>query len=302
VPPQPIGSTQVDQLECVCTTSTCGAGMLDAGAALRTATASTANYQGLWWNAPAGSESGWGINLNHQGNTIFATWFTFGLDGAPLWIVVSAVAVPGQPDVFTGDLYTGTGPWFAAFDPTQVAPTKVGTATFTFTAPDTATFAYTVNGISQAKTIVRQVFANPVPTCSFAPQQDIDAATNYQGIWWKSPAGTEAGWGVNLTHQGNVVFASWFTFGADGKPLWMVAAAQQTSPGVFSGTLVKAVSGPAFNAVPFDPAAVNGVAAGSVTLAFSDGNNATFLYQVDGIAQAKTITRQVFALPGTVCH
>ena len=30
------------------------------------------NYEGLWWNAPPGSESGWGINLAHQGNVIFA--------------------------------------------------------------------------------------------------------------------------------------------------------------------------------------------------------------------------------------
>jgi serine protease len=35
--PQPYGSVQVDQLECYCTTSTCGAGMLDAGGAIRTA-------------------------------------------------------------------------------------------------------------------------------------------------------------------------------------------------------------------------------------------------------------------------
>ena len=34
VAPQPIGSPQVDQLECYCTTKTCGAGMLDAGAAV----------------------------------------------------------------------------------------------------------------------------------------------------------------------------------------------------------------------------------------------------------------------------
>ena len=90
VAPRPAGSPQVDQGECYCTTSTCGAGMLDAGAAVRAALGgaqAAANYQGLWWNAPAGSESGWGINLNHQGNTLFATWFTFGLDGKPLWLV-----------------------------------------------------------------------------------------------------------------------------------------------------------------------------------------------------------------------
>ncbi len=40
------------------------------------ALAAVTNYQGLWWNAPAGSESGWGINFAHQGDTLFATWFT----------------------------------------------------------------------------------------------------------------------------------------------------------------------------------------------------------------------------------
>ena len=32
-----------------------------------------ANYTGLWWASPAGSESGWGISLAHQGDVIFAT-------------------------------------------------------------------------------------------------------------------------------------------------------------------------------------------------------------------------------------
>ena len=35
---------------------------------------------------------------------------------------------------------------------------------------------------------------------------------------------------------------------------------------------------------------------------FADGNNATISYTVDGVAQAKAITRQVFAAPGTVCQ
>jgi hypothetical protein len=26
---------------------------------------------------PGGSESGWGVNLTHQGDTIFASWFTY---------------------------------------------------------------------------------------------------------------------------------------------------------------------------------------------------------------------------------
>jgi hypothetical protein len=37
-------------------------------------------------------------------------------------------------------------------------------------------------------------------------------------------------------------------------------------------------------------------------MTFSDGNNATFAYSVDGVPQAKAITRQVFRAPGTTCQ
>jgi len=36
----------------------------------------------------AGVKSGWATNFAHSGDTIFATWFTFGLDGNTLWLVV----------------------------------------------------------------------------------------------------------------------------------------------------------------------------------------------------------------------
>ena len=35
---------------------------------------------------------------------------------------------------------------------------------------------------------------------------------------------------------------------------------------------------------------------------FSDGNDATFAYTVNGVSQAKAITREVFTNPGTVCQ
>jgi len=260
------------------------------------------NFQGLWWAAPAGSESGWGINLNHQGTTIFATWFTYGLDGKPTWYVVSTTSTPANPNTFTGNLFTGTGPPFTAFDPMQVVPIQVGTVTFTFSDANTATFAYNVSGISQAKTIVRQLFGAAFPTCVSPTPVDLATATNFQDIWWKSPAGSESGWGVNFTHQGDTIFASWFTYGADGKATWFVVALNKTAPNQYSGSLVRPVSGPAFNAVPFDPAMVSGIVVGNASLAFSDGNNATFTYTVDGTTQSKAVTRQVFSAPGTICQ
>jgi hypothetical protein len=262
------------------------------------------NFQGLWWNAPANSESGWGINLNHQGNLIFATWFTYGLDGKPIWLVASANSTLGAPNTFTGTLYTGTGPPFNAFDPAKVVAIPAGTVTLTFTGIDTATFAYTVNGISQSKQITREVFAAPVPTCAFSAQPNHALATNYQDLWWNAPANSEPGWGVNLTHQGDTIFLTWFTFGLDGNVLWLVVAANRTAPNVYSGTLVQPLAGPPFNAVPFDPALVNGVPVGTVTLTFTDGNNATFAYSVNGVEQTKSITREILTAPGTgtVCQ
>jgi hypothetical protein len=41
----------------------------------------------------------------------------------------------------------------------------VGTATFTFNDGNDASFAYTVNGISQTKAITRQVFQAPGTVC-----------------------------------------------------------------------------------------------------------------------------------------
>jgi hypothetical protein len=60
-------------------------------------------------------------------------------------------------------------------------------------------------------------------------------------------------------------------------------------------------SGPAFNAMPFNPNAVHVTPVGNFALTFSDRNTATFSYTVNGISQSKTITRQVFRDPETMC-
>ena len=77
--------------------------------------------------------------------------------------------------------------------------------------------------------------------------------------------------------------------------------APKTGPGIYSGSLFR-TTGPAFNAVPFDPMKVVGTAVGTASFTFSDGNTASFAYTVNGVAQAKPITREVFRSPGTVCQ
>jgi hypothetical protein len=258
------------------------------------------NYQGLWWASPAASESGWGINFAHQGDVIFATWFTYNASGKALWMTM--IATRASEGVYGGTLYQTHGPAFSAtpFKPTAVATTEVGTATLTFSDESNGSFAYTVNGIQQTKAITREIFG-PLPVCTYGGLGDLSLATNYQDLWWASPPGAEAGWGVNFTHQGDTIFATWFTYDADGSPLWLVSTAQKTGAGIYTGTLYR-TTGPAFNAVPFLPANVAATPVGTLALTFHSGNSATFAYTVNGVTQSKPIVRQVFDNPGTACR
>ena len=296
----PAGST--------CSTAICGAGIVNAQAAVLAAQtlsgggSNSTNYQGLWW-ATGGLESGWGINFAHQGDTIFATWFTYDTSGNAWWLSMTATKTGNG--VYSGTLYRTNGPAFNSvpFDETQVSRTAVGTGTLTFTGPRAGSFAYAITGVAtQVKSIELQAFG-PVPTCVWGAQADLTTATNYQDLWWAA-SGHESGWGINLTHQGTTIFATWFTYDANRNPLWYSVTAAQTASSTYTGSLIR-TSGPAFNAVPFNGSAVQRATVGTTTFTFSNGNNGTFAYQVsDGISttQTKQITRQVFAAPGTVCH
>ena len=273
------------------------------------ATSVAANYQGLWYAAPAGSESGWGINFAHQGDSIFASWFTYDLTGKGLWLVMTATKTGNA--TYTGTLFQLTGPAFDAVpfpplgSPGGATGTVAGTGTLSFIDSNNASFLYTVNDISQTKAVTRQIFGT-LPTCTYSAQPNLALATNYQDLWWAAPGGSESGWGVNLTHQGDTIFASWFTYDRDGTPMWLVVSAPKTAPGTYMGTLYR-LTGPAFNAVPFpplgSPGGAIGTGVGTATFTFSDGNTGTFAYTVGAATQTKNITRQLFQAPaGTVCH
>jgi len=250
------------------------------------------NFQGLWWNP---DESGWGINFTHQSDIIFATWFTYDAQGKPWWLI--AELHKSLDDVYSGPVSTVAGPLFNSvpFAPTPVEA-EVGTMTATFADAKHATVAYTVNGTAQSKAIVPQEFG-PLPTCTWGAQPDLALATNYTDLWWNPD---ESGWGINFSHQGDIVFATWFTYDGQGKPWWLIAELHKTVGNVYAGA-VSTVAGPPFDSVPWRATPVVESEVGSATVSFSDGNAATFANTVNGTAQSKSITRQVFAVPGTAC-
>ena len=242
------------------------------------------NRTALYWNA---LESGWGINMNQQDDKLFATLFTYNANGTPVWLVMSDGRLQGDGS-FQGTLYRTTGPAFntVPWPAAGAQSTAVGTMRVVFDVVTTR-LTYTFEGATVAKNIVPQRFGGALPTCEWSA---FDRAfnENYQDLWW-NPA--ENGWGVNIAHQGDLLFATLFTYDASGQPVWYVMSRGDKSGTGFSGTLYR-TTGPAFNASPWTAATATAV--GTMSFSFEHGNRGTMTYTVNGVTVTKQIQRQVF--------
>ncbi len=262
-------------------------------------TTATTNYTSLWWAGEA--ESGWGINFNHQGNIIFGTLFTYDA-GAGIWLILSRGDLQADGS-YLGKLYSTKGPAFNAvpFTPITAANlTEVGSMRVAFSSASTGTLTYNVGSRSVTKSISKQTFATQ-PTCDFTGTNRT-YNSNYQDLWWNP---NESGWGINLTHQSDIIFATLFTYDAAGKGMWLIlsrgdkladtpATATTGALQNFSGALYR-TTGPNFDAAPFTPiTAANLTQVGNMRIEFTDGNTAKLIYDVNGASVTKNIQRQAF--------
>ena len=261
---------------------------------------SSTNYTALWWNA---AESGWGLNVNQQGDILFATLFDYDLDGTPMWLFMSNGARQGTGDTFSGALYRAVGPPFNANPFTAIGAgnlTQVGTMTIAFATAGTGQLTYSVNGITVTKQIVKQVFGSRPAVCQ-ETTADRAPLVNYTDLWWAGPQ--ESGWGVNVTHQDDVLFATLFTYDASGKGMWpFMSAGRKQADGSYTGDLFLGTHASAFNAQPFVPInSSNFRTVGTMRFQFTSGTAGTLTYSVDGVTVTKTISRQVFSSPTPAC-
>ena len=132
------------------------------------------DYSDLWWN-PA--ESGWGLTLAQHGGNVFGVWFTYGLDGKPLWSPIPGVTFTSA-SAFNGTLYTVRGPFYGnpTFDPAQVVITPAGAATVVMNG-NSGVFTPTLNGFTQTKSITPQPFANAPKAFAIAVQNGVSAVS-----------------------------------------------------------------------------------------------------------------------------
>lgn len=163
------------------------------------ATSVSTDASDLWW-IPA--ESGWGIQLNQQHATIFATMFVYAPNGQPEFYV--AALQPTAPDyAWTGTVYRTTGPWWGgAFNSALVTESPVGTMTFDPLSVSTARLDYTISGVRVVKEVQRMSFANDRLGGTFLGALKRTAVSGPCA----SSAPVEAG--VQITHDGGATLAA----------------------------------------------------------------------------------------------
>ena len=116
------------------------------------ATPQPIDASGLWFNQ---EESGWGMSVYHQGDTLFASLFVYGPDGQPRWYTASGLT--GSYNTYSGPLTESTGPYFGAatFDPRSVTRRTVGKMTMFLNTVGHGSVEYTIDGVSVGKPITQ---------------------------------------------------------------------------------------------------------------------------------------------------
>jgi hypothetical protein len=201
---------------------------------------------------------------------------------------------------YLGELVTSSGPVFSStpWNPNAVTRTVVGNMRLSFADPEHGTLTYNVGAAQVTKAVTKLDFGG-LPTCTWSAS-NRSQSSNVQDLWWGGIA--ESGWGVNLAHQGDIVFATLFTYDAGGQPRWFVmSAGRKTGDSSFSGPLYR-TRGPAFNSVPFTPiTAADNTEVGTMTFNFTDGDTGTMTYTVNGVQVTKSISRFEFGTVKPLC-
>ena len=237
-------------------------------------------WQDLWWSGI--SENGWGMSVVEHHDILFGVIYAYDSAGKPIWYVMPGGAWNDAHTAFTGAVYIPKGSPFFAYDVSRfdIGP-PVGSATLTFNGADSAALDFTINGIPGHKAITRLDFGRP----------EAPILTGLGDLWW---GGIEQnGWGITVLQQAATLFINWYTYDADGAPIWFVLpggywADSQT----YEGNIYRAV-GPPWLGQAYDAAAHSTIYAGWFRLRF-EGDKATFEYLVDGKTATLPLVRLAF--------
>jgi len=120
---------------------------------------------------------------------------------------------------------------------------------------------------------------------------DQSAEAPITGLWWNE---SESGWGVTLTQQFGVIFATLFTYGSDGSPRWYVSSNCRVSMNQCSGVLYEVTGGSALHET-WDGKKKSTGSVGTVSFSFEDNDNGVMSLSINNLPAEIRITRQVFS-------
>ncbi|SDD37146.1 hypothetical protein [Aquimonas voraii] len=257
--------------------------------------AQSIDYTGGWWRA---DESGWGLFTIDQGNVLLPTWFTYDVQGQASWFVIGGASLQSDGS-YLGDVYRFTGVPFTQINGrASETGTKVGSARLRFPARDRMLFDYTIDGISQSKQLDRFVFDGQQLECS-GSSADPAGFSNYTALWWNPD---QSGWGVQINHVGDLLSATWYTYGEDRKPAWFVFNATRQADGRYTGPLLRGRTGTRFDQINGQPAVGQIEEVGTVSLRFTNGAAGEFSYTIGGSTRSVQISRAEFGARSSECR
>ena len=217
------------------------------------------DYAGVWWDQ---TRSGQGITLAQQGNILSGAWYLYDESGNGLWVTFIDEL---DGNSLTADLLRFTGPALGGpWDSGQVASEPIGSVTITFASNESATFVYSVNGVTGT--------LNLVP---FSLGTGSEGALG--GVWWDQ---TRSGLGITLAHEGNILSGAWYLYDESGDGLWVTFIAEFTDDSVTVDLL--RFTGPPLGS-PWDPALVTATPVGEMTLISPSDDFMRFDYEINGV-------------------
>ena len=229
----------------------------------------------LWW--AGASESGWGMNISRQGEKLFIAGFVYDAAGKPTWIVMSDGTWDAAHTTWSGQFYQMHGAPFANYNPGALKAGAAGGASLAFTGPEGATLSFTPPGGTMTKSLSRYVFS---PDSAPGP---------YAGLWWGGAS--QDGWGLSVSQQGDTVFATWYTYDANGEPQWFYMTAARNAAGHYAGPLYRTSGAPWMGVAAYDGSKTHSIAAGTLDLVFKDGQSGTMTATVGSTTIIQAIQR-----------
>jgi hypothetical protein len=135
--------------------------------------------------------------------------------------------------------------------------------------------------VQASKSVTREIFASGPAT-----------GTDHSDLWWGG--NSQNGWGITVLQQASTLFAVWYTYDANGNPIWYVIpdGAWNASGDTYSGTLYRTKGSPWLGGT-YDPSKLNVINAGTYSFKFS-GDTATFTYTADGRTGTMPLVREPF--------